>query len=262
MAGIIDTHAHYDDQAFDIDRDALLAQVGHSTVTKIINIGDSPSSCRSTLEISRKYENVYAAIGVHPTETGALNDDIFAELADMAENNLQRDGRGHVVAIGEIGLDYHEEGVSKEVQQKWFIRQMELAQRLNLPVSIHSRDAAEDTLEIIKRFGGKVKGVIHCFSYSKEMAAEYDRLGFAIGIGGVVTFKNAKKIKEVAADVPDRQIVLETDSPYIAPEPNRGTRNTSWNLTYVVTEIAKLRDTTEDEIMRITTENAVRIFGL
>ena len=163
-------------------------------ITKIINIGDSPSSCRSTLEISRKYENVYAAIGVHPTETGALNDDIFAELADMAENNLQRDGRGHVVAIGEIGLDYHEEGVSKEVQQKWFIRQMELAQRLNLPVSIHSRDAAEDTLEIIKRFGGKVKGVIHCFSYSKEMAAEYDRLGFAIGIGGVVTFKNAKKI--------------------------------------------------------------------
>lgn len=260
--GIIDTHAHYDDTAFDADRDELLKKAGHSIIKEIINIGNTPSSCVETLELSRRYENVYAAIGVHPSETGALDEEVFSGLSDMAKKNMLRSGSGRVVAIGEIGLDYHDESVSREMQRSWFIRQMELAQRLKLPVSIHSRDAAEDTLSVIRQFSGEVYGVIHCFSYSKEIAAEYDRLGYAIGIGGVVTFKNSKKIKEVVSSVPDRQMVLETDCPYIAPEPHRGTRNTSWNLSYVTAEIARLRGITEDEVMRITTENSARIFGL
>ncbi len=260
--GIIDTHAHYDDSDFDADRDLLLKQAGSSIVRKIINIGDTPASCRSTLELSRRYENVYAAIGVHPEETAGLSEEVFAELSDMAAKNSILTGRGRVVAVGEIGLDYHEDTVPRETQKKWFIRQMELAERLSLPVSIHSRDAAEDTLTVVRKFAGRVTGVIHCFSYSAEQAALYDSMGYAVGIGGVVTFKNARKIKEVAASVPDRQLVLETDSPYIAPEPHRGTRNTSWNLPLVADEIAKLRGISSEEVMRITADNAVRIFRL
>lgn len=260
--GIIDTHAHYDDPAFDCDRDALLAGTGNGIVRKIINIGDTPESCVRTLELSRTYSNVYAAIGVHPSETLALDENVFNGLADMAEQNSIRGGHGRVVAVGEIGLDYHEDTVPRSTQKKWFIRQMELACRLGLPVSIHSRDAAEDTLEIADSFRGRVSGVIHCFSYSAEQAAAYDRLGYAVGIGGVVTFKSARKIKEVVSGVPDRQLLLETDSPYIAPEPLRGSRNSSWNLPLVVKAIAGLRGTSEEEVMRITAENAVRIFGL
>ena len=261
-AGIIDTHAHYDDPSFDADRDSLLNKTGHSIVRKIINIGNTPESCFTTLELSRKYENVYAAIGVHPSETGALDEETFNRLADIASDNSINTGRGRVAAIGETGLDYHEDYVMRETQRMWFIRQMELAERLSLPVSIHSRDAAEDTLEIVRQFAGKVRGVIHCFSYSQEIAACYDKIGYAVGIGGVATFKNARKIREVVASVPDRQLLLETDSPYIAPEPHRGTRNTSWNLPYVVSKIAEIRNVSEEEVMRITSENAIRIFGL
>ena len=261
-AGIIDTHAHYDDPAFDADRDSLLMRVGHSIIGKVIDIGNTAESCREVLTLSRKYENVYAAIGVHPSETGALDDRIFDELAGMAEGDSLLTGSGRVAAIGEIGLDYHEDAVSREAQKKWFVRQMELAESLSLPVSIHSRDAAEDTLEVVRSFAGRVHGVIHCFSYSREIADEYEKLGYAIGIGGVVTFKNARKIKETVSAVPEHQIVLETDSPYIAPEPHRGTRNTSWNLPYVVSEIARLRGISDEEVVRFTSENARRIFGL
>ena len=165
-----------------------------------------------------------------------------------------------VVAIGEIGLDYYWPEPDREIQKKWFIRQMELAQEVNLPVIIHSRDAAQDTIEILKQF--PANGVIHCYSYTKESAKEFLKMGYYFGIGGVLTFKNAKKLKEAVMEIPMDRILLETDSPYLAPEPNRGKRNYSLNIPYVVKELAQLKGITEEEVINITTENTKRLFHL
>lgn len=175
----------------------------------------------------------------------------------MAERGVQKE---KVVAIGEIGLDYYWPEPDREIQKKWFIRQMELAQEVNLPVIIHSRDAAQDTVEILKQF--PANGVIHCYSYTKESAKEFLKMGYYFGIGGVLTFKNAKKLKEAVMEIPMDRILLETDSPYLAPEPNRGKRNSSLNIPYVVKELAQLKGITEEEVINITTENTKRLFHL
>ena len=253
---IFESHAHYDDEAFDDDREELLASLREHGIDKVINIGASLDSCRNTLELMEKYPFVYGAMGVHPGETGELDEDNFNWLRDQCSAEK-------VVAVGEIGLDYHWKEPDARIQKKWFERQMELAREVHLPVIIHSRDAAKDTLDMMRALRAEeIGGVVHCFSYTKEIAREYLRMGFYFGIGGVITFHNAKKLKEAVEYIPMDRILLETDSPYLAPEPNRGKRNTSLNLPYVVQEIAALKGISYEEVVDITEENAKRLFRI
>ena len=250
---IIDSHAHYDDEAFEEDRDNLLQSMQSNGIEKIINVGANIKGSRASIVLSEQYPFIYAAVGVHPSDTEELNEEKMAWLKEVSKKEK-------VVAIGEIGLDYYWPEPDREIQKKWFIRQMELAQEVNLPVIIHSRDAAQDTVEILKQF--PANGVIHCYSYTKESAKEFLKMGYYFGIGGVLTFKNAKKLKEAVMEIPMDRILLETDSPYLAPEPNRGKRNSSLNIPYVVKELAQLKGITEEEVINITTENTKRLFHL
>ena len=221
---IFETHAHYDDEGFDEDRDLLLMSMQENKIGYVINVGASLESSRRSIELAEKYPFVYASAGVHPSETAELNENNFEWLRKQCVHRK-------VVAIGEIGLDYYWEEPAHEIQKLWFSRQLDLAKAIRKPIIIHSRDAAKDTYDIMSAHGAKeIGGVIHCFSYSAEMALEYVKMGFYIGVGGVVTFKNGRKLKEVVEAVPIEWILLETDSPYLAPEPNRGMRNSSLNL--------------------------------
>lgn len=252
---IFDTHAHYDDEQFDADRDELLRSMQERGVGTIVNVGASLEGCRKAMVLAGKYPFVYAAVGVHPDETGALNEETFALLREWCRKDK-------VVAVGEIGLDYYWDKEPREVQKKWFIRQLALAREEKLPVNIHSREAAEDTFQIMKEHAQGLKGIIHCFSGSKELALEYVKRGFYIGIGGVVTFKNGKKLKQVAEAVPLTSIVLETDCPYLAPEPHRGERNHSACIRYVAEEIARIKKISAEEVVNQTTENAKKVYGM
>ncbi|WMJ85335.1 TatD family hydrolase [Anaerocolumna sp. MB42-C2] len=253
---IFETHAHYDDEAFDDDRDSLLKSLYSEGIEYVVNVGASITTTVKTLELMKQYPFVYGAVGVHPSETAELNEENFKWLSESAL--LPK-----VVAIGEIGLDYYWDTPERTIQKEWFYRQMELAKELKLPAIIHSRDAAADTLTMIQSTDLKqTGGVIHCFSYGKEMAKSYLDMGFYLGIGGVVTFKNAKKLKEVVEYAPMEQLVLETDCPYLAPEPNRGKRNSSLNLIYVAKEIAKLKGISHEEVIAITEMNAKKMYGL
>lgn len=252
---IFDTHAHYDDSQFDNDRDELLASMPKLGVDTIVNVSSTLESCEKCVELARKYPYVYAAVGIHPDEVGSLNEETFAWMERLLDNEK-------VVAVGEIGLDYYWDNESHEVQKKWFVRQLELARRQTLPVIIHSREAAADTMEIMKAHAQGLDGVIHCYSYSKEQAEEYIKMGFYIGIGGVLTFKNAKKLKEVAEVVPLEQIVLETDCPYLAPEPFRGKRNQSSYIRYVAEKLAEIKGITAEEVIAVTEENAKKMYRL
>ncbi len=253
---IFESHAHYDDEAFDEDRDVLLASLAGNGIDTVINIGASLESCRKTIALMEKYPFIYGAMGVHPGETGELDEKGFQWLRECC-------GLEKVVAVGEIGLDYHWKEPEPDVQKKWFIRQLELAGETGLPVIIHSRDAAKDTLDIMKEaHSEEIGGVIHCFSYTKEIAREYLQMGFYFGIGGVVTFANARKLKEAVVYLPMDRILLETDSPYLAPEPNRGKRNSSLNLPDIAGEIAALKGIDREEVYAVTHENAERLFGL
>ena len=256
---IFDTHAHYDDEAFDEDREQLLASFKENGIDAVTNVAASLSSCKTTLELARNHDFMYAALGVHPSESAELSDEGLKDIETWCTE--RQDGK--VRAIGEIGLDYYWEEPDHETQKKWFHRQLNLARELKLPVIIHSRDAARDTLDIMKEeHSGEIGGVIHCFSYGKEMAAEYLKMGFYLGIGGVLTFKNAKKLLEVAEMAPLDRLVLETDCPYLAPVPNRGKRNSSLNLPYVAEKLAEIKKCTPEEIVCATEENARRLYRL
>lgn len=253
---IFDTHAHYDDEVFDEDREEILRTIQTEGVGLVADIGADIESTKKAMELSEKYDFIYAVAGVHPSEVYSLTENDMDWLRSAARHPK-------VVAIGEIGLDYHYEDTIREVQKKWFIRQLELAKEVGLPVSIHSRDAAQDTLEIMKAAGSsEIGGVIHCFSYGWEMAKIYLDMGFYLGIGGVVTFKNAKKLKEVVKNAPMERLVLETDAPYLTPAPHRGKRNSSHYLKYVAEEIALLRDMEPEEVIRITEENGKRMYHI
>ena len=256
---IFDTHAHYDDEAFDEDREQLLASFKENGIDAVTNVAASLSSCKTTLELARNHDFMYAALGVHPSESAELSDEGLKDIEAWCTE--RQDGK--VRAIGEIGLDYYWEEPDHETQKKWFHRQLNLARELKLPVIIHSRDAAKDTLDIMKEeHSEEIGGVIHCFSYGKEMAAEYLKMGFYLGIGGVLTFKNAKKLLEVAEMAPLNRLVLETDCPYLAPVPNRGKRNSSLNLPYVAEKLAEIKKCTPEEIVRATEENARKLYRL
>lgn len=257
---IFDSHAHYNDEAFDQDRDALLKSFIENNIYKVVNVCADIKSIDETLELMKKYDFFYGAFGIHPSDSGDLTEEHIQRIRKICLGEKNIDPR-RIVAIGEIGLDYHWEEPSKEHQKKWFIRQMELARELKLPVVIHSREACQDTLEILKQFPD-VTGIIHCYSYSKESAKEFLALGYYIGIGGVVTFKNAKKLKEAVAYIPMDHIVLETDCPYMAPEPNRGTRNSSLNIPYIINEIANIKGISKEEVEQQAWENTFHILGI
>ncbi len=251
---MIDTHAHYDDKAFDEDREELLADLAAHGVRRVVNSGSSLESCRRTIELMEKYPFVYGSLGIHPCDTTELTEEDMDWLA--RQSRLEK-----CVAIGEIGLDYYWDEPDREWQKKWFARQLRLAQEVGLPVVIHSREAAQDTVELMREeHAEKSGGVIHCYSYSRELVRSFLDMGFYIGVGGVVTFKNGRKLKETVEYLPMDRILLETDCPYLSPVPNRGKRNDSRNLTYVVSQIAQIKGTTEEEVERITTENALRLY--
>lgn len=253
---IFETHAHYDDDAFDTDREELLSHMQDNGIETVVNIAASLKSVRTTMDLTIQYDHVYGAVGVHPSETEELNDENFAWMKEMAQADK-------CLAIGEIGLDYHYPDPERDIQKKWFIRQMEMAKELCKPVIIHSREAAADTMEILTKPEFKdVKGVMHCYSYSVETARELMKLDYYFGIGGVVTFSNAKKLVEAVKEIPMDRILLETDCPYLAPTPHRGERNSSLYLPLVVEKIAELKCMSYDEVVDITRDNAKRFFNL
>lgn len=256
MTPIFDTHAHYDDEAFEEDRDILLAGLPQQGIARVVNVGASLASCKKARALAESYPHIYCAIGVHPSETAELTEDSFVWLKEQCTYEK-------CVAVGEIGLDYHWEEPSPAVQKEWFVRQLHLAKEMGKPVIIHSRDAAKDTADIMTaEHAGETGGVVHCFSYTKEMAKIFLDMGFYIGIGGVLTFKNAKKLKEAAEYIPMERIVLETDCPYLSPEPNRGKRNNSLNIPYVVTTLAQIKGISEEEVRKAAWENSHKLYGL
>ena len=251
---IFDTHAHYDDEQFNEDRVELLNSMEEQGVGTIINVSATYNSCRKVIALAKEYPFVYAAVGIHPDEVGSLNEETFAQMKELFKEEK-------VVAVGEIGLDYHYEDPPRDVQQRAFRMQMELAQKLSLPVVIHEREAHEDGLRIISDFPD-VTGVFHCFSGSYEMAKELIRRGWYIGFTGVVTFKNARKAVEVAEKIPLDRILIETDCPYMAPEPFRGRRNDPSLVPFVAKKIAEIRGISAEEAAAATEENAKRLFRL
>ncbi len=253
---IFETHAHYDDPAFDKDREELLQSMQSNTIAYIMNVGANMETCRSTIRLTEQYDFVYGALGVHPSDTFGLEETDMKWLEEQC-------GREKIKAVGEIGLDYHYDEPSKQIQKKWFVRQLDIARKVKLPVIIHSREAAQDTLDIMKaERAGEIGGVIHCFSYGIEMAREYLNMGYYIGIGGVLTFSNAKKLREVVEYIPLDRILLETDSPYLAPTPYRGKRNCSLYIPYVIDEMVKLKGISREEIEAATMQNARALYGI
>lgn len=249
---IFDIHAHYDDEKFNEDRETVLENMNKENVKYIINSGVDIETSLKSIQFAEKYEFIYATVGVYPGETDKVPVDWLNKLETMLENEK-------VVGIGEIGLDYYYEEVPRETQKDAFKKQILLAQKHNLPIVIHDRDAHGDTLEILKSMNVN-KGVMHCFSGSSEFANEIINLGMYISIGGVITFKNAKKLVEVASNIPLEKIVLETDCPYLAPTPFRGQRNYSPYIKYVVEKIAQIKGVTESYVEEITMNNAIEIF--
>lgn len=253
---IFESHAHYDDKAFDEDREVLLDSLRENGIGYVINIGANIETTGNTIKLAEKYSFVYGAAGVHPSDTDELNEENFMWLKEQCRHPK-------IVAVGEIGLDYYWNEPDRKIQKKWFERQLEMAKEVKLPVVIHSRDAAGDTLDILKAdHAGETGGVIHCFSYTKEMAREYLNMGYYFGIGGVVTFQNARKLKEAVEYIPMEKILLETDSPYLAPVPYRGKRNSSLYLPLIAEEIAAVKGLDYEDVIRITEENAKKLFGI
>ena len=252
---IFDTHAHYDDAQFDDDREHILASMEAAGIGGIVNASSDTASWEKIISLTDTYSFLYGAIGVHPDEVGQLNEENFYYM----EKLMQRD---KIVDVGEIGLDIYWDRESRRQQKYWFIRQLELAERLQKPVIIHSREAAADTMEIMKAHGMDLDAVIHCYSYSPEMAKEYVKMGYYIGVGGVVTLKNAKKLKQVVQEIPLTSIVLETDCPYLAPVPYRGKRNSSLYLPYIAQEIAELKGIFVEEVIAQTEKNAKQLYRL
>lgn len=250
---IFDTHAHYDDSRFDEDRDELLSSLCSKGVTNIINCGCDYKSCLTTLELAEKYDFVYAALGVHAHEAEEATEEDFRKIKELYSHKK-------VVAVGEIGLDYHYDFSPREKQTEVFERQIILAKELNLPIIVHDRESHEDTMKLLKKY--RPKGVVHCFSGSVEMAKEIVKLGMYIGLGGAVTFKNARKPLEVAEYLPIEFLLLETDAPYMTPVPFRGQRCDSSHIAYTAEKIAEVKGMDVQELIDKCNENSRRLFGI
>ncbi|MBQ1327439.1 MAG: TatD family hydrolase [Eubacterium sp.] len=253
---IFDSHAHYDDRAFDEDRYDLIERLKSENVARITNIGSSMETSKSSIALADRYHHIYAAIGVHPSECEDMTEDDLEELREMSKHDK-------VVAIGEIGLDHYYPEPGKELQEIWFRKQLRLARELGLPVVIHSRDAAEDTVRVMKEEAAQdIGGVVHCYSYSAELAKVFLNMDFYIGVGGVLTFNNGRKLRETVEILPLDKIVIETDCPYLSPVPLRGKRNDSGNLKYVISKLAEIKGMTEEKIAEVTYENACRLYRI
>ncbi len=254
---IFDTHAHYEDAAFDSDREELLRRLPAAGIGAVMDVASSAETSRSAVRLAETVPYMAASVGAHPDSVGELSEQDMQEFAAIARSHPK------VRAVGEIGLDYHWGRENADLQRRWFRRQLRLARELGLPVIIHSRDASQETFDILREEKAEENGgVIHCYSGSAELAAEYVRRGFCLGIGGVVTFKNAKTIKEVVRRIPLTSLVLETDCPYMAPVPHRGERNSSLNLPLVIQAIADLTGKDPGEIEETTWNNARRLYRI
>lgn len=260
---IIDTHAHYDDTAFDEDRDRLLSTALVSEgVEAVVNMGASMEGAQQSADLADRFPSVYAGCGIHPDEVGLFEKDPSA--LDRLKTLLMRP---KVVCLGEIGLDYHWMVQEKQIQRKWFAVQLRLAAERNLPINVHSREAAQDTMDTILEYGtdrgrAPAGGIIHCYSGSLPMALDYVEMGFCIGIGGVITFKNAKRLRQVVEAIPIEALVTETDCPYMTPEPFRGSRNDSGKIRFVIEKIAQIKGMDPEECSRILRRNAIRVYRL
>ncbi len=253
---MIDSHAHYDDEEFDTDRDQVLQDCFSHGVTHIVNAGSNIESSKKSIELAKKYPFVFAAVGVHPHDASECDINTIDTLTSLSEAEK-------VVAIGEIGLDYHYDFSPREVQREWFAKQIALARKLRLPIIIHDRESHKDIIDIIKsEKAGEAGGVFHCFSGSKEMAREVLNLGFKIGLGGAITFKNAQKPIEVLRYVPLDMLLVETDCPYMTPEPHRGKRNWSGYIELVLKKISEIKEIDYTLAEEATTNNAIHLFKL
>lgn len=252
---LFDTHAHMDDEAFDEDRDILLENIRNSEVSKFVNVGASLESSHNSVRLAEKYEFIYAAVGIHPHEAASIRPEHLKEIRDLTNHDK-------VVAIGEIGLDYYYDFAPREVQKKWFIEQINLAEELGLPYIIHSRDATKDTYDIVKEYTKNTKFLLHCYSQSKEMVKEYVKLGAYISFAGTLTFKNAKNLKEAIKEVPLNRLLIETDAPYLSPVPMRGKRNNPMYVKYVAEEAAHLLGISYEKLCDITYHNAMEFFNI
>jgi TatD DNase family protein len=253
---IFETHAHYEDEAFDIDREELLESLPKQGIEYVVDVSSGIKTVDKVLALADKYPFIYGTVGIHPGDSMELNEERFLWLKERAMHPKN-------VAIGEIGLDYYWDTPDREIQKVWFDRQMELARELKLPLIIHSRDAANDTYSMMKNAKAETIGaIIHCFGYGVEQAKQYLNMGFYLGIGGVITFTNGRKLKEVVEYAPLEQLVLETDCPYLAPVPHRGKRNNSLYLSYVAQEIARIKNIDYDTVLKVTEENAKRFYRI
>jgi len=249
---LVDVHAHLDDKAFDGDRQQVLENIGNNGII-VVNAGSDLETSRFSVDLAQNYDFVYACVGVHPHEAEKVPDDYMEKLKELAQNPK-------VIGIGEIGLDYYYDFSDRTKQQKVFAEQLELAKSLGLPVVIHNRDAHEDTLNILKKYA-PIKGLMHCYSGSWELAQELLKLGFYFSFGGVITFKNAKRPKEVAAKLPLDKLLLETDCPYLSPEPYRGKRNDPTRISIIAKQLAELHNISLEELETITYDNFTKLFG-
>ena len=254
-----DNHAHLDDEKFDEDREELIKKIHNDEIDKFVSAGYSLESSKKSIELSKKYNFIYSTCGISPNDIPQNEEELWKELSEIKklakENNK-------VVAIGEIGLDYHWNTENKELQKKAFIEQIIIANELNLPIQIHTREAVMDTLEILKQNNVNKKGIFHCCPLNRELVKEGLKLGFYISFAGPVTFKNSKNATEIIEMVPNDKMLIETDSPYLSPEPFRGKRNDPRNVKFIVKKIAEVKNLTIEEVANITYENAMRIFNI
>ena len=256
-----DTHAHYNDEKFDEDREQIIQETYKSGISKFVVAGYNIESSKKAIELSSKYEFMYSICGISPNDIPQSEEKLWKDIEEISKIIKQNNNK-KLVAIGEIGLDYYWEKENKELQKQAFIAQIKLANELNLPIVIHSRDASVDTIQILKDNPVNKKGIFHCCQLNQELVRQALELGFYISFAGPITFKNSKNAPDVVKMVPLEKILIETDSPYLSPEPNRGKRNDSRNVKYVAEKIAEIRDTSIGEIAKITYENAIRIFNI
>lgn len=252
-----DTHMHLDDEKFDEDREQIVEKMKNAGVTKCLNMGCNIETSKKAIELSKKYDFIYSAVGVHPEEIPQTEEELWksiCEIEELAINNRK------TVAIGEIGLDYHWRDDNKELQKKAFIKQIELANKLKLPISIHSRDAIDDTIQIIRKYKLEKSGVLHCCPFNTELVRQGLDAGLYIAFGGTCTFKSSKNAAKIVEMVPQDKMLIETDAPYLAPEPVRGTRNDSSNLKYVVQKLAEFKGIEPEIVAKMTYENGMRLF--
>lgn len=256
---LFDSHAHLDDEKFDEDREELIKVIHQEGIEKFVSAGYNLESSKKAIDLAKKYECIYATVGISPNDVPQTEEELWKMLAQMEEMARQN---SKVVAIGEIGLDYHWNTENKEWQKKAFIEQIKIANKLNLPIQIHTREAVMDTLEILKQNKVNQKGIFHCCPLNRELVKEGLKLGFYISFAGPVTFKNSKNADEIIEMVPDDKMLIETDSPYLSPEPLRGRRNDPRNVKYIAKKVADVKGLSLEEVAKITYENAEKIFEI